>query len=206
LDRRSMMELRMGRKDNGPVTISIGITNGNGNGKAAIAAAAAQRNEAERERRARRLRQDGWSYRRISVALDMTYAAVCRLLDGEEARSGPLMLGFGGTPRRRDVPSLRPAVAFANGGAGDLRGMMIEDLAAQTSLMHQRIDSVLVLCDGHRQQLAKLERSMVAVLQTEHRALGQRLQSSIRLLLERMLPGGMRARFDPGGETNSDSH
>jgi len=38
-----------------------------------------------------------------------------------------------------------------------------------------------------------LERSMVATLQSEHRALSQRLSNAVKALLERMIPSSLRA-------------
>ena len=180
----------MARGVNGYVTINVGVANGH-----TKVSATNTLNEDERNRRARRLRKDGWSYRRIAATLDMSYAAVCHLLDGDEARlppSPPPAL-----PPRRLVAAAPVQPAVAAGCSPDAppptaTASRIEEMAAQIVVLQQRLDTVLALNEGHRQSLARLERNMVATLQSEHRALGQRLHAAIKGLLERMIPTSLR--------------
>lgn len=191
----------MARGVNGYVTINVGVANGHSKVSAATAL-----NEDERNRRARRLRKDGWSYRRIAATLDMSYASVCHLLDGEEARLPPSP-----TPvvlPRRAVLS-RPVPQAVESGAAPLvmtsaPTIQIEEMAAQIVMLQQRLDTVLALNEGHRQSLARLERSMVATLQNEHRALGQRLQAAVKTLLERMIPTSLRSWNAAAERSNDD--
>ena len=180
----------MARGVNGYVTINVGVANGH-----TKVSATTTLNEDERNRRIRRLRKDGWSYRRIAATLDMSYAAVCHLLDGDEARLPP-------SPPPVMPPRRRAAVAGTAPQPGPLpmaeapliaSSARIEEMAAQIIVLQQRLDTVLALNEGHRQSLARLERSMVTTLQNEHRALGQRLHAAVKTLLERMIPTSLRA-------------
>ena len=81
--------------------------------------------------------------------------------------------------------------------------IQIEEMAAQIVMLQLRLDTVLALNEGHRQSLARLERSMVATLQNEHRALGQRLQAAVKTLLERMIPTSLRS-WNAAAERSSD--
>lgn len=199
----------MARGVNGYVTINVGVANGH----TKVAANTIQ-SEDERHRRARRLRKDGWSYRRIAATLEMSYAAVCHLLDGDEARLPPSMLAPPPLPPRRptvapplasSAPAADPGVAPAPPSAPTITASSarIEEMAAQIVVLQQRLDTVLALNEGHRQSLARLERSMVTTLQNEHRALGQRLHTAVKTLLERMIPTSLRA-WSAAAERNPD--
>ena len=194
----------MGSGVNGYVTVNVGVANGHNK---SMGNSARSLGEDERNRRARRLRHEGWSYRRIAATLEMSYASVCHLLDGDEARlpasaERPMPL----PPRRLMLPSaaatVRPATTVLESAAAVL-AMRLEELAAQIVILQQRLDTVLALNESHRQSLARLERSVVATLQTEHRALGQRLQAGVKALLERMLPASLRTR-PPTAEERDD--
>jgi hypothetical protein len=187
----------MARGVNGYVTINVGVANGH-----TKVSAGTTLNENERNRRVRRLRKDGWSYRRIAATLEMSYASVCHLLDGDEARLPPSLQPA--TPPRRvasvaAVPTTQASMAIS----ADARPMTattapasaarIEEMSLQIMVLQQRLDTVLALNEGHRQSLARLERSMVTTLENEHRALGQRLHAAVKTLLERMIPTSLRA-------------
>ena len=197
----------MARGVNGYVTVNVGVANGH-----ARVGESATLKEDERHRRARRLRKEGWSYRRIAAGLNMTYASVCQLLDGDESRllSAPASVLPPPLPRR--ATTAPPAVAMPPVAAVPVRAepaqattaARLEEMAAQIVVLHQRLDTVLALNEGHRQSLARLERSMVATLQSEHRALGQRLQTAIKGVLERMIPSSLRAWSPPADRTPDD--
>lgn len=198
---------------NGHVTINVGLANGIGNGKPAPQSLGEQ----ERERRARRLRKEGWSYRRIAASLGMSYASVCHLLDGDEARV-PYAEPLPRLPSTRSPP-VRPAVVVvpvdppipepANQPAGEppipaSAAARIDELTLQVRVLQQRLDTVLAMNDSHRKSLERLERVLVATLEKEHRALGQRLLAAVKSLLERMLPTGFRPRSAPPEERHDD--
>lgn len=184
----------MARGVNGYVTINVGVANGH-----TKVSAGTTLNESERNRRVRRLRKDGWSYRRIAATLDMSYATVCHLLDGDEARLPPSSQPA--TPPRRVVSVVAPQASMAfsadtgptTGIATSASAARIEEMSLQIMVLQQRLDTVLALNEGHRQSLARLERSMVTTLENEHRALGQRLHAAVKTLLERMIPTSLRA-------------
>lgn len=192
----------MAQGGNGHVTINVGLANGIGNGRK-TAPSPHGLGEEERHRRARRLRKEGWSYRRIAASLGMSYAAVCRLLDGEEARipyAEPLAL----TPLR-PVMVVTPANEAAPAADSSVSASArIEELSLQVRVLQQRLDTVLALNESHRQSLARLERVLVATLQNEHRALGQRLAAAVKALLERMLPTSFRSRPVAAEEDDHD--
>lgn len=187
----------MARGVNGYVTINVGVANGH-----TKVSASTTLNENERNRRVRRLRKDGWSYRRIAATLEMSYASVCHLLDGDEARLPPSLQPA--TPPRRAasvaaVPTTQASMAIS-ADAGPMTATTapasaarIEEMSLQIMVLQQRLDTVLALNEGHRQSLARLERSMVTTLENEHRALGQRLHAAVKTLLERMIPTSLRA-------------
>lgn len=185
----------MARGVNGYVTINVGVANGH-----TKVSASTTLNESERNRRAQRLRKDGWSYRRIAATLDMSYASVCHLLDGDEARLPP-SLPVAMPPRRLATVVAPPVqtvvlatdVATASIAAPSASAARIEEMSLQIMVLQQRLDTVLALNEGHRQSLARLERSMVTTLENEHRALGQRLHAAVKTLLERMIPTSLRA-------------
>lgn len=184
----------MARGVNGYVTINVGVANGH-----TKVSASTTLNESDRNRRARRLRKDGWSYRRIAATLEMSYASVCHLLDGDEARLPPSLQPA--TPPRRvaAAPATQASMA-TSADAGPMTAIIapasaarIEEMSLQIMVLQQRLDTVLALNEGHRQSLARLERSMVTTLENEHRALGQRLHAAVKTLLERMIPTSLRA-------------
>lgn len=187
----------MARGVNGYVTINVGVANGH-----TKVSASTTLNESDRNRRARRLRKDGWSYRRIAATLEMSYASVCHLLDGDEARLPP-SLQPATPPRRVASVAAAPATQASMATSADARPMTaitapasaarIEEMSLQIMVLQQRLDTVLALNEGHRQSLARLERSMVTTLENEHRALGQRLHTAVKTLLERMIPTSLRA-------------
>jgi len=181
----------MANSVNGYVTIQVGVANGQ-----RPAPPARSLNEAERHRQARRLRKDGYSYRRIAAVLGMSYATVCHLLDGEEAR-GPLTLGLP-PPAPPAPPVATPPPPPAAPSPLSSSTACMEDMAAQILHLQQRLDIVLAQAEGHRQGLARLERTLVATVQSENRALGQKIIASVRALLDRMLPGGLRGRAERG--------
>lgn len=200
----------MARGVNGYVTINVGVANGHGK----VSTAGAWSDD-ERARRARRLRKDGWSYRRIAATLDMSYASVCHLLDGDEARVPLTPAPMLPAPRRpqpsavaraRTAPTTAVAlIGGTDGEAGFPASMIrIEEMAQQIVVLQQRLDTVLALNEAHRQSLARLERSMVATLQSEHRALSQRLSNAVKALLERMIPSSLRSWPGAGGRADDD--
>ncbi|MCR6632327.1 MAG: hypothetical protein NVV74_21035 [Magnetospirillum sp.] len=191
---------------NGHVTINVGLANGIGNGKRA-GPSPHSLGEEERNRRARRLRKEGWSYRRIAASLGMSYSVVCHLLDGDEARI-PYAEPVGLVPLRPVVVVSAPPVTPVPANEGEApavsASVRIEELSLQVRVLQQRLDAVLAQNEGLRQNLARLERVLVATLQSEHKVLGQRLSTVVKSLLERMLPTSFRARPTDTGEGPHD--
>ena len=183
----------MANSVNGYVTIQVGVANGQRRLPPSGALS-----ENERNRQAKRLRKEGYSYRRIAAALGMSYATVCHLLDGEEGRAPVTPLSYRPPPPAAPAPAgiaTAPPPLPASLPTGAAR---LEDMAAQIHQLQQRLELVLAQNEGQRQGLARLERTLVATVQSENRALGERLTGSLRSLLERMMPAALRARAAAG--------
>ncbi|MEO0034437.1 MAG: hypothetical protein RLZZ501_460 [Pseudomonadota bacterium] len=181
----------MANSVNGYVTIQVGVANGQRRLPPAGALS-----ENERNLQAKRLRKDGYSYRRIAAALGMSYATVCHLLDGEEGRTPVTPLSY-----RLPPPPVVPApagLAATPPASLPTGAARLEEMAAQIHQLQQRLDLVLAQNEGQRQGLARLERTLVATVQSENRALGQKIVGSVRGLLERMVPTALRARAAAG--------
>lgn len=155
----------------------------------------------DRAAMARRLRRDGWSYRRISDAIGLPYNEVSRLLDNDTAlscepiRLPPLPSATAGPALPEAVvaappPLPPPPVAAAvrlplsngtNGGAA----------AANTKVLLHKVDSLARTAEEHRRALEQLSRD-VAEVKVEQRALSQRLQELFTALWQRLLEIGRR--------------
>jgi hypothetical protein len=183
----------MAQGGNGYVTIGVGLLNGgNGGERAAVALASAtstRMSEAERERRMRRLRHEGWSYRRIASTLGVSYAVVCRVLDGDVVTPSGMVVSVPLPPR--PVPATSAPGGLASHSLPAMP-TVLEDLVVEMRGLRQAVDGVAAQCEAQRGGLARLERTLVSTLQSENRALGQRLLDGVRGLLDRMLPSGRR--------------
>lgn len=183
----------MANSVNGYVTIQVGVANGQRR-----LPPSGPLSETERNRQAKRLRKEGYSYRRIAAALGMSYAAVCHLLDGEEGRAPVTPLSYR-PPSPPPSPPVPAGIAVAPPPDSLPTGTArLEEMAAEIHQLRQRLDLVLAQNEGQRQGLARLERTLVATVQSENRALGERITGSVRSLLERLMPAALRARAAAG--------
>lgn len=179
---RDTLRFAMERGRNGYVTVSVGVSSGQRK-PSRLPRARPHLDEDSRNQKARRLRTEGWSYRHISVALNMSYASVSNLLDGEEARLPPIPLSI---PIARS--SRTPTTATAPHTDHDELEDRFDQLSGQIMALQHRLDRVIAIQDSIRKKISQLESRFLAVLQREHHALGEHLQANIKTILERVLP------------------
>ncbi|SMH63023.1 Homeodomain-like domain-containing protein [Azospirillum lipoferum] len=149
----------------------------------------------EEERRAlvARLRGQGWSYRRISDELNISYATVSRWLDGPEAAVPPLppLPTRLGAPRPSAAPSVpsSPAAPAATRLDTGPPSPALDHLMAQNHALLHRIEQLAAAEAAHQRSLQELERRLLASMEEQHRKLGDRLLESVKSLLRKLLPG-----------------
>ena len=145
------------------------------------------------ERRAlvERLRRQGWSYRRISDELNISYATVARWLDGPEAASPPLgplpirSVSLHNGAARLTVASVHAPPALPE---PDSALPLIEHLISQNRALLQRVDQLASVSAAQKQAIADLEVRLVSNIEDQHKKLGERLLDSIKLLLRKFSP------------------
>lgn len=132
-----------------------------------------------------RLRRQGWSYRRISSELNISYVTVSRWLDGPEAAAplDPLPIRFG-APRRPAAATARPEPPHESGAPQPL----IEQLISQNRTLLHRVDQLVTASTVQQQAIADLEARLVANIEDQHKKLGERLLDSIKLLFSKFSP------------------
>ncbi|PWC54492.1 helix-turn-helix domain-containing protein [Azospirillum sp. TSO22-1] len=138
-----------------------------------------------------RLRRQGWSYRRISTELNISYALVSRWLDGPEAAAPiePLSIGVR-APRRPTAAAVPPhSQGTRSPGESDPSQPLIEQLITQNRALLQRVDQLVAASAAQQQAIAGLEARLVANIEDQHKKLGERLLDSIKLLLSKIIPG-----------------
>lgn len=125
--------------------VDVGTIRDQASGASGTAAAAAPRQLKDREREAMKLRDKGWSYRRIADALQVQYILVSQWLSGIEK---PLV-------RPRSVDADEDAGSTVNVVArvasADLRA-----LAAKHEVLEQRIDALAADVDALKATVAGL--------------------------------------------------
>jgi hypothetical protein len=133
-----------------------------------------------------RLRRQGWSYRRISTELNISYALVSRWLDGPEAAAPIEPLPIGVRAARRPTAAAAPP---RSPGESDPSQPLIEELITQNRALLQRVDQLVAASAAQQQAIAGLEARLVANIEDQHKKLGERLLDSIKLLLSKIIPG-----------------
>jgi hypothetical protein len=144
----------------------------------------------------RRLRRDGWSYRRISAAVGLSYGEVSRLLDDDiPPMAEPVALAFPPIRTAPPPPADLPALAVPPPPVPVLRipepapnGVV----AANTRVLIHKVDGLARVAEDHRRALEQLSRD-VAEVRTEQRALSRRVQELFTALWQRLLEVGRRS-------------
>ncbi len=192
----------MQRGDGGYMRVVAGMPDAN----ARLPASAGRRLKDE-ERRALviRLREQGWSYRRISDELNISYAVVSRWLDSDETGATPLSplpirvtlvadTGDGETPR--PVPARSVAVASPAPPspavvpvAVESSAPLLEHLVAQNRALMHRVDQLVAAEAARKQAMNDLELRLVANIEEQHKKLGERLLDSFKSLLRKFSRG-----------------
>lgn len=143
--------------------------------------------EEERRVLVARLRGQGWSYRRISDELNISYAVVSRWLDGPESVGAPLP----SLPTRFEASRL--PVVQAPGKAPILRSEIessppiLEHILAQNRALIQRIDQLVAAETARNQALDDLELRLAATIEDQNQKLGDRLIESVKSLFRKFL-------------------
>lgn len=137
--------------------------------------------ESARRALVERLRHQGWSYRRISGELNISYATVSRWLDGPEASAplDPLPIRFT-APHRPTAAVARPDLPSPHESGSPQP--LIEQLITQNRTLLHRVDQLVVASTVQQQAIADLEARLVANIEDQHKKLGERLLDSIKLL------------------------
>lgn len=152
----------------------------------------------------RRLRRDGWSYRRISDAVGLPYNEVSRLLDNdvnmvtEPVRLPPApllapdistLVVAGIPPSLPQIPTMAqtPVMAVTRAPEPPPNGVA----ASNTRTLLHKVDALARAGEEHRKALEQLSKD-VAEVRTEQRVLGRRLQELFTALWQRMLEIGRR--------------
>ncbi len=148
----------------------------------------------------RRLRRDGWSYRRISDVVGLPYNEVSRLLDNdvtlvtEPVRLLPTLApspppSFQPTaavPHATIAPPPPLALALPAASNGNGNGAV-----ANTRALLNKVDGLTRVADDHRKALEQLSKD-VAEVRAEQRALSRRLQELFTALWQRLTEIGRR--------------
>ena len=128
------------------------------------------------------LRLKGWSYRRISSDLAISYSTVCLWLDsglpGGPAPLSPVKSFGADSPSIESLPS----------PVRSLPPPMLEELAEQNQALMSKVESLIAANEAQRKAVAEMETRLVASLESQHRKLGERLLEGIKALLAKVLP------------------
>jgi len=164
----------------GTVDVTIGLSNG-GNGAPEQTSIPHQRRQLSRDEQrtlALRLRRRGWSYRRISTRLELSYQIVCRWLDdGPPPRASAYILAPR-QPARLTVSQASHAVTHTE------HAPEFGELTAKTRQLAKRVEDLAA-------QHAELETRVVR--------LDQRLEQAVKNLYESLLER-LTAMFQPKGD------
>ncbi|MFD1623370.1 helix-turn-helix domain-containing protein [Azospirillum griseum] len=187
----------MQRGDGGYMRVVAGMPDAN-----ARLPASANRRLKEEERRALviRLREQGWSYRRISDELNISYAVVSRWLDGDDMATPPLTPlpirvtlvsspQTGDTVREGTHTALVPQTAPPRPMAPESPAPLLEHLVAQNRALMHRVDQLVAAEAARKQAMNDLELRLVANIEEQHKRLGERLFDSIKSLLRKFSRG-----------------
>lgn len=155
----------------------------------------ARRRLTQEERRALviRLRGQGWSYRRISGELNISYATVSRWLDDPDAVVSPLPLlpaGPGPCPSAAPRPAApRPATMPPSAPEAGAPPPVLDHLLAQNRVLLRRVEQLVAADAARRQAMEGLERRLIATMEEQNRKLGDRLLEAVKTMLRKFLPG-----------------
>lgn len=137
--------------------------------------------EAEKRALAERLRQRGWSYRRIADDLRVSYRTVSVWLDGPPAEeASPTALPVRFEPRR---PAVAPSRPPAPRPAGDRD--LVERLLRENAALSGQIDRLIAVNVAQHKAILDLEARLTALIEGSGRRLVERLLRGVRLLVGR---------------------
>ena len=125
-----------------------------------------------------RLRKQGWSYRRISDALGISYATVLVWLEEEAPVAAPVVLRDPLPIPPRVSPVRPPANVSAPFVSAPLRPPTHE--SASETVLQGRLDAIIAEQQAQAQALAGLEEKLMASLRQEMAGWGKRILDAIK--------------------------
>lgn len=139
--------------------------------------------EAGRRALVERMRRQGWSYRRISKELNISYAQVSQWLDGPAALTPlePLPARLG-APRGAGTAA-RPAATSSPSPDSAEIDPLIGQLISQNRDLLTRVEQLVAASSAQQQAIAGLEARLVANIEDQHKKLGERLVEAVKSLL-----------------------
>jgi hypothetical protein len=164
-------------------------------------------NEAECRTLVERLRHQGWSYRRISSELKVSYSTVSRWLDAPVAsppiESLPVPVG-GPRPSPRvaiarvqpvavavttvATPAVEPRAPEAPPGLSESTHALVERLVTQNRTLLDRVDELAVASTRQLQIIPEVEMRLTESIAEQHKNLGDRIIATIRAMLGKISP------------------
>lgn len=174
----------MARGENGYITVTAGMPD---LAQSRPAGLGRRLGRAEQRALALRLRDQGWSYRRISAELAVEYPLVRRWLDGETAPGTHL------TPPAPWIATGRPPLpaVTAPGVAAPVPPpaesvAAVERLVAETRALGEKIERLAQAQAAQSVELSKVEARLVETIEAQHRTLTEKIVEALRALVSKL--------------------
>lgn len=171
----------MARGENGYITVTAGMPDLAGPRPAGLGR---RLGRAEQRVLALRLRDQGWSYRRISAELSVGYPVIRQWLDGETAPgthlTPPTPWAATGRPSL-PAPVVPRAAASSFPTAESITA--VERLAAETRALGEKIEH---LAAAQASELAGVEARLVEAIEAQHRSLTEKIVEALRSLVSKL--------------------
>jgi hypothetical protein len=160
-------------------------------------------NEAEKKDLVQRLRDRGWSYRRISDELDISYGLVSRWLDATVAADPvPVLPPIPRRPAKAPAPKAMmppqammprppppapaPEPVWPREPAGIVPDQTTAHLIAQNQRLLDRVEALMAANATQTQAIDALEERLVAAMDERHRRLTDTLLGALKALFGRL--------------------
>jgi hypothetical protein len=177
----------MARGENGYITVTAGMPD---LAQPRPAGLGRRLGRSEQRALALRLRDQGWSYRRISAELAVEYLLVRRWLDGETAPGTHLTppapwIATGRPPMPAPAPrAAAPALPSAPPPAEPAAA--VERLAAETRVLGEKIERLADAQAAQSAELSRVETRLVETIEAQHRTLTEKIVEALRALVSKL--------------------